>query len=108
MTWLEVRWKSDDEARKVTGFVWWESGKRDSKWEWIRRIETEWNPRETGTEWEWIRRIEAEWNPRETGTEWDRMKVAGNGLEPAGDWKGLKPERELASLVGRRLAPLWQ
>jgi hypothetical protein len=25
MTWLEVRWKSDDVARKVTGFAWWES-----------------------------------------------------------------------------------
>ena len=60
-------------------------GIQDSKWEWIRRIETEWNRRETGTEWEWSRRIETEWNPRETGTEWDRIKVAGNGLEPAGD-----------------------
>jgi hypothetical protein len=25
MTWLEVRWKSDDVARKVTAFAWWES-----------------------------------------------------------------------------------
>jgi hypothetical protein len=58
-------------------------GIRDSKWEWIRRIKTEWNWRERGMEWEWIRRIEMEWNPREAGMEWDRMKVAGNGLEPA-------------------------
>jgi hypothetical protein len=25
MTWLEVCWKLDDVARKVTGFAWWES-----------------------------------------------------------------------------------
>jgi hypothetical protein len=34
------------------------------------------------------------------------MKVAGNGLEPQGDWKGLEPERDWGTvcLEGRR----WQ
>jgi hypothetical protein len=58
--------------------------------------------------WEWIRRIETEWNQRETGTEWGRMKGTGNGLEPTGDWKGFEPERDWGSLVGRLLALLWQ
>jgi hypothetical protein len=34
------------------------------------------------------------------------MKVAGNGLEPAGDWKGLEPYRDWGSFIGRRLALL--
>jgi hypothetical protein len=64
-------------------------GRRDSKWEWIRRIETE-------------------WNRRETGMEWDRMKVAGNRLELDGDWKcwaELDPEgNSLKRCWNRRLA----
>jgi hypothetical protein len=38
------------------------------------------------------------------------MKVARNGLEPDGEWKGLETERDWGTecLVGRQLTVLWR